>query len=125
MDAKAMQRIDLSHLNLLPPHHTLHIVSSQQRGLFEAALVDYNQKTGIDLTKHTLADRLQDCKSVEDVTAVLCEQAQDFKKFQEKDKVLKPLKKVLTVLYLLSSAPSIAQHVGLVRSKALTDVQRL
>src|SRR5713226_5478728 len=146
MDAKAMQRIDLSHLNLLPPHHTLHIVSSQQanspflplptsvmsgpsassrlRELFEAALVDYNQKTGIDLTKHTLADRLQDCKSVEDVTAVLCEQAQDFKKFQEKDKVLKPLKKVLTVLYLLSSAPSIAQHVGLVRPKSLTDVQR-
>src|SRR5216684_2035727 len=73
----------------------------------------------------TLADCLQDCHSVEDVTAVLREQAQDFKKFQEKDKVLKPLKRVLTVLYLLSSAPSIAQHVGLVRSKALTDVQRL
>ncbi len=41
----------------------------------------------------TLADCLQDCHSVEDVTAVLREQAQDFKKFQEKDKVLKPLKR--------------------------------
>ncbi len=87
--------------------------------------MDYKQQTGIDLAKHTLADRLQDCNSVEDVTAVLHEQAQDFKKFREKDKVLKPLKKVLTVLHLLSSAPGIAHHVGLVRPKALTDVQHL
>jgi len=87
--------------------------------------VDYKKQTGIDLAKHTLADRLQDCKSVEDVTAVLCEQAQDFNKFREKDKVLKQLKKVLTVLHLVSLAPSIAKHVGLVRPKALTDVQRL
>jgi STAND-like protein len=96
--------------------------SSRLRELFEAALVDYKQQTGIDLAKHTLADRLQDCKSVEDVTAVLCEQAKDFNKFREKDKVLKPLKRVLTVLYLLSSAPGITQHFGLVRPKALTDV---
>ena len=87
--------------------------------------MDYKQQTGIDLVKHTLADRLQDCNSVEDVTAVLRGQAQDFNKFQEKDKVLNPLQKVLTVLNLLSSAPGIAQHVGLVRPKALTDVQRL
>ncbi len=65
--------------------------------------MDYKKQTGIDLAKHTLADRLQDCNSVEDVTAVLREQAQDFNKFREKDKVLKPLQKVLTVLNLLSS----------------------
>jgi len=99
--------------------------SSRLRELFEAALVEYKQQTGIDLAKHTLADRLQDCNSVEDVTAVLREQAQDFKKLREKDKVLKPLKKILTVLHLLSSVPGIAQHVGLVRPKALTDMQRL
>jgi STAND-like protein len=99
--------------------------SSHLRELFEAALVEYKQQTGIDLAKHTLAYRLQDCNSVEDITALLREQAQDFKKFQEKDKVLKPLKKVLTVLHLLSSVPGIAQHVGLVRPKALTDMQRL
>src|SRR5258708_37387746 len=140
------QRIDPSHLKpSTTASHTLPVISSQQtnspflptsvmsgpsassrlRELFEATLVDYRQQTGIDLVKHTLADRLQDCNSVEDVTAVLREQAQDFKKFQERDKVLKPLKKVLTLLNLLSSAPGIAQHVGLVRPKALTDVQRL
>ena len=99
--------------------------SSRLQELFEAALVDYEKQTGIDLAKHTLADRLQDCNSVEDVATVLSEQAKDFKKFREKDKVLKPLKKVLTVLHLVSSAPSIAKHVGLVRPKALTDAQYL
>src|SRR5258707_7105404 len=93
--------------------------------LFEAALVDYQQQTGVDLAKHTLADRLQDCNSVEDVATVLSKQAKDFKQFREKNKVLKPLKEVLTVLHLVSSAPSIAKHVGLVRPKALTDVQCL
>src|SRR5713226_9384733 len=99
--------------------------SSRLWDLLEAALVDYKQQTGIDLAKHPLADRLQDCNSVEDITAVFREQAQGIKKFQERDKVLKPLKKVLTVLHLLSSVHGIAQHVGLVRPKALNDMQCL
>ena len=72
--------------------------------LFEAALEDYKQQTGIELAQHPLARRLQDCNSVESVTDVLREQAQDFDKFREKDKLLKPLKKVLTVLQILPSA---------------------
>jgi hypothetical protein len=82
--------------------------------LFEPALKDYKQQTGIELAKHPLAERLQDCNTVESVTAVLREQAQDFKEFREKDKVLKPLKKVLTVLHMLPSAADFAQRVGLV-----------
>jgi fungal STAND N-terminal Goodbye domain len=78
--------------------------SSRLCVLFEAALKDYKQQTGIELAKHPLAERLQDGNSVESVTDILCEQAQDFKKFREKDKVLKPLKKVLTVLHILPSA---------------------
>jgi STAND-like protein len=104
--------------------------SSPLQGLVEAALEDYKQQTSIDLANHTLAGRLHDCKSVEDVTAVLREQTQDFKKFREKDKVLKPLKRVLTTLHLLSSVPlssvpRIAHYVHPVRSKALADVQYL
>jgi fungal STAND N-terminal Goodbye domain len=78
--------------------------SSHLRVLFEAALEDYKQQTGIQLAEHPLAERLQDGNSVESVTAILREQAQDFKEFRDKDKVLKPLKKVLTVLHRLSSA---------------------
>jgi hypothetical protein len=70
--------------------------SSPLQGLVEAALEDYKKQTGIDLANHILAGRLQDCKSVGDVTAVLRVQTQDFKKFREKDKVLKLLKRVLT-----------------------------
>ena len=82
--------------------------------LFEAALEDYKQQTGIELAKHPLAERLQYCNSVESVTATLREQAHDFKEFREKDKVLKPLKRVLTVLHSLPSAANLAQDFGLV-----------
>ena len=82
--------------------------------LFEAALEDYKQQTGIELAEHPLAERLQDCNSVESVTTTLREQTQDFKAFREKDKILKPLKKVLTILHRLSSAANFAQDVSLV-----------
>ena len=90
--------------------------SSRLHVLFEPALEDYRQQTGIKLAEHPLAERLQNCNSVESVTAVLREQVQDFKEFREKDKILKPLKKVLTVLHRLSSAANFARDhdVGLV-----------
>ena len=89
--------------------------SSSLRVLFEAALEDYKHQTGIELAEHPLAERLQDGYSVESVTAILREETQDFKEFREKDKVLKPLKKVLSVLHRLSSAVD-----GLVCPYALT-----
>ena len=85
--------------------------SSRLRVLFDAALEDYKRQTGIELAEHPLAERLRDSNTVESVTAILCEQAQDFEKVKEKDKVLKPLKKFLTVLHRLSSA---TPDVGLV-----------
>ena len=88
---------------------------SRLRVLFEAALEDYKQQTGIELAQHPLARRLEDCNSVESVADVLREQAQDLDRLREKDKVLKPLKKVLTVLQILpSAAANFAQDVGLV-----------
>ena len=88
--------------------------SSHLRALFEASLKGYKQQTGIELAEHPLAGRLQDCNTVESVTAILREQTQEFKEFREKDKVLKPLKKVLTVLHKLSSVVDFGQDVGLV-----------
>jgi len=82
--------------------------------LFEAALEDYKQQTGIELAEHPLAERLQDGNTVDSIVAILHEQAQDFKEFREKDKVLKPLKRVLTVLNILPSAADFAQDAGLV-----------
>ena len=64
--------------------------SPHLRVLFEAALEDYKQQTGIrregvwsilslQLSKHPLAECLQDCNSIESVTTILREQAQDSK----------------------------------------------
>ena len=88
--------------------------SSRLSVLFEAALEDYKQQTGIKLAEHPLAERLQRCNTVESVSTVLTEQVQDFKGFREKDKVLKPLKRVLTVLHGLSSATIFGQDVHMV-----------
>ena len=88
--------------------------STHLRVLFEAVLEDYKQQTGIELAKHPLAERLQDCDSVESVCDILREQVQDFKKFREKDKVFNPLKRVLTVLHILPSVSDFAQDIGLV-----------
>ena len=82
--------------------------------LFQTALEDYEKQTGIELAKHPLAERLQYYNSVESVTDILREQAQDFKESREKDKILKPLKKILTILHRLPSVANFAQHVSLV-----------
>jgi len=76
--------------------------------LFEAAFRDYEKQTGKTLANHPLAEKLQSCDSVESVTAVLREQTETSSKIQGKDKILKPLKNVLSVLDKLSSASDLA-----------------
>jgi hypothetical protein len=78
-------------------------VSSRLRVLFEAALQDYEKQTGIALAKHPLAEKLQNCDTVESISAVLREQTQAFSEFRGKDKVLQPLKNAVSVLYKLSA----------------------
>ena len=89
--------------------------SSNLRAFFEAALQDYQRHTGIALAEHPLAEKLQNCDSVESVATVLREQTQDFSEFRGKDKVLKPLKTVLSGLHKLSAAADFGTAVGLVR----------
>ena len=84
------------------------------QGLFEAALNDYEKQTGIALAKHPLASQLQDCDSVESLTAVLYEQTQAFNEFQGRDKIMKPFKNVLSILYKLSATLNLGQDFGLV-----------
>jgi hypothetical protein len=94
--------------------------SSHLRVLFEAALQDYEKQTGIALDKHPVSEQLQDCASVESVTAVLREQTQAFNEFRENDKIIKPLKNFVSVLYKLSAAADFGHSVGLVRPYVLT-----
>ena len=90
---------------------------SHFQALFEAAFRDYEKQTGKTLANHPLAEKLQSCDSVESVTAVLRKQTETSSEIRGKNKVLKPLKNVLSVLHKLSSASSVnlVHHLGLVR----------
>jgi hypothetical protein len=92
-----------------------HSTSSHLQVLFDAALHDYQKKTGIALAEHPLAEQLQDCDSVESITAVFREQTQAFSEFQRNDQVLKPLEKAVSVLYRLSATANFGQDICLVR----------
>jgi hypothetical protein len=91
---------------------------SHFQALFEAAFRDYEKQTGKTLANHPLAEKLQSCHSVESVTAVLLEQTESSSEIRGKDKVLKPLTNVLSVLHKLSSTSAVnfGQHLGVVRS---------
>ena len=92
--------------------------SSRFQALFESALHDCEKKTGIPLAnhlaKHPLAEQLQNCQSVESVTALLHEQAAAFSKFRGSDKITKPLKSVV------SAIASLGQDIGFVCPWLLT-----
>jgi hypothetical protein len=89
---------------------------SRLQALFEAALEDYEKKTGIALAKHPLAEQLQNCVTVESVTDVFREQTQAFTEFRGRDKIMRLLKNSVLVLYKLTSAANFGQDIGLVRS---------
>jgi hypothetical protein len=74
------------------------------QSLFDAALRDYEKQTGMKLIEHPLARRLENCNSVESITAILQEQARAFTEFRrDDDKVMKPLKHVVHVLHAIST----------------------
>ena len=78
--------------------------SSMLQSLFDAALRDYEKQTGMKLSEHPLARQLENCNSVESITAVLQEQARAFSEFRrDDDKVMKPLKRVVHVLHAIST----------------------
>ena len=92
---------------------------SRLQVLFEASMQDYEKQTGIVLAKHPLAAQLQNCDSVESVTAVLREQTQAFSEFRGKDKILKLLKNTVSFLHKLSAAADRGHSISLVRLWAL------
>ena len=73
--------------------------------LFEAALHNYEEQTGMRLIDHPLARQLENCSSVESIASVLQEQARAFTEFRQDDgKVMKPLKRVVHVVHALSTS---------------------
>jgi hypothetical protein len=87
---------------------------SYLKDLFEVALQEYERQTGIALAKHPLAERLQECYSVESITSALHEQTQGFNDFRGKERVMKLLKNVVSILYKLSACAKLGEIIGMV-----------
>ena len=86
--------------------------------LFEAALQDYERQTGIALAKHPLAERLQECDSVESTTIIFHEQTQAFSEFRGKEKLMKSLQNAVSFLCKLSATAKLGEVIGMVHPKA-------
>ena len=93
--------------------------SSPFQSLFNAALQDYANQTGIKLDEHPLAQQLENCNSVDSITSVLQEHARKFHEFRGEDgKIMKSLKCAIHVLYTLSTSTALGEGIGLVCRKS-------
>jgi hypothetical protein len=90
--------------------------SSRIEALFDTALHDYENQTGISLAKHPLAEQLQNCRSVDSVTSLLQEQTRAFKDFRDGDKIMKSLKSIVSALSRVSAVAATGHNIGVVRS---------
>ena len=91
--------------------------STRVRALFEFALQAYEKKTGITLTKHPLAVKLQSCHTVESITGLVQDQALAFGEFPGKDRIMKSIKSTVSILTTLSATACLGDAIGLVRWK--------
>jgi hypothetical protein len=82
---------------------------------FESSLQYYEQQTGINLHKHPLAELIENCDSVESITDVLREQTEAFSESRGKEKVMTPLKRIVSLLYKLFAAANFDRAIGVVR----------
>jgi hypothetical protein len=101
--------------------------SSTFQSLFDVALQDYEKQTGTKLAEHPLAKQLETCDSVDSVTSFLQERARSFNEFRGADgKFMRSLKRVVYVLYTLSTNAALGESIGLVvRRKILTGISRI
>jgi hypothetical protein len=76
-------------------------------------LEDYEQKMNIKLTEHSLAEIIEKCHSVEDITGLLQEQVQAFR---GSDNIMKSIERSVKVLHKVSD---MAGAIGLVRVSRL------
>jgi hypothetical protein len=83
--------------------------------ILDAALDSYTKRTGIDLTKHPSADKLQNCRSPDDVLKILSERESAFKDHRDKYRnLIDRVRPVVQVVHALSAV--LGEIAGLVSS---------
>ena len=88
--------------------------SSSFQALFDAALKDYENRTGISIVNHPIAKKLEECDSLDSITAILREQAKGLHDFRgDKGKLMKSVMCSVDVLYTFSTV--LGERIGIVR----------
>ena len=103
-------------MSSLIPHPDVSL--SQFQDLFDAALWEYNQKTGKDITTDPLTAKLQCCDSSDAVLGILQEQAHAFSQYRNGDwkvQLMRRLKPTVDILFGLSTGGVFGEGIGLVR----------
>ena len=95
------------------------------RGLFDAALQDYEKTTDIVLAQHPLAEQLQNCHTVESTTTFLQDKAREFGDFRGSDRVMVSIKNTVSILFMLSANAASDNVIDLVRPNQLMGVSHL
>jgi len=92
---------------------------SHLKVIFNAALKEYAQKTGTNLTTHPLADALEACGSRKDILDVLRGQARAFVLYQNqiwRVHLKRHLEHTIDILVGLSTGCIFIEGIGLVRT---------
>jgi len=90
--------------------------STNFQSILDAAFLSYATQTGIDITKHPSADKLQDCHSPDDIIRVLLDRETAFKNFREiHHKFIDLLYPIVKVVHAFSGI--LAEEAGIVSSK--------
>ena len=89
------------------------------QAVFDDALVKYVEETGVDITKHPSAEKLQNCNSSEDIIQLLFERESAFKDYRDTKfcDLIDRLCPVVRVVHALSNL--IGGVASLVSSEAL------
>jgi hypothetical protein len=95
--------------------------SARFQALLESALQVYEKKGDIPLAdgEHSLAIRLQSCHSIDHIAALYQDKVQAFDDHQQRDKIFKSIKGIVSILTPISAAASLADSASLVRQKVL------
>jgi hypothetical protein len=79
------------------------IPSSNFKVIFDAALANYREHTGVDLSQYPFAEKLQNCQSADAILELLQEKVKEFKDFRNGNhKLINCLRPVVQVLHAFS-----------------------
>ena len=95
--------------------------SSRFRGLFDAALQNYEEMTNITLTKHPLAEKLHNCHSSKSIKLFFRDRALEFGDFPGSDKIVKSITNIASILCSLSATATLGDATDPVRSRRSWD----